>query len=550
MSLMGIYFTRGVTELFQMDIAAYRLTAIAAHQCQRRAASDNAQTPAMNLDATSCTPPPSPRPNRVSDRISSKNNGQRTEYRGSSSPSKRPKRRKVSKDVPLGKSDKISNVTVMDQSSDSEEDSDQSRPGFPTPSLSSFVPTVVDGNTAMIIMTGIMWNCVKRNSLMNKYGRHTKSSYLTTKNEDIIRYVDETASQDYHEAVRIVKRDNAFHMGRTLQHRYKETVYWDIIRKGARLIDPATLPTSKGPLDGFTPAEKVATQQFMDEVGFGVSPENQRLCRTLWKSLYELRQAGICKTLYYRTKEFDNYCQKASKRETEISLVETIKSWDNLFGPHLDQIEARVARFAESSSVHPPKTEGLDFSEDIWNQVPNKWWSAEEAASYQVTDEHKTIFLDITGILLDPLTGGEVNKAIFMSLTRASDGLPSVRPMIPIDKGDILGIFAGMIRFTAKYDPIYGIPGPIETLWLDYSQVTGTLNHMKVSQPGGDSNVQLCWNLIRLSGESRPSLSWIVSVQATKRIMPFEELVREAPRKEQYLLHRSPVHAKRGFTKV
>lgn len=402
----------------------------------------------------------------------------------------------------------------------------------------------------MIIMTGIMWNCLKRNSVMNKYGRHTKSSYLTTKNEEIIRYVDETASQDYHEAVRIVKRDNAFHVGRSLQHRYKETVYWDIILKGARLIDPATLPTSKGPLDGFTPAEKVATQQFMDEVGFGVSPENQRLCRSRWKSLYELRQAGICKILYYRTKEFDNYCQKASKKETEISLVETIKSWDRLFGPHLDQIEVRVESFSKSSSLHEPETELSDFSKDLWNHVPNKWYSPEEAGAYQITDEHKTIFLDTTGNLLDPLTDDDVNKSIFMSLTRLSDRLPSVCPIIPIDKGDILGIFAGMIRFTEKCDPVYGIPGPIENLWLDYSQLTGILNHMKVSPPGGDSNVQLCWQLIRLPGESKPSLSWIVSVRSTKRIMPFEDLVREAPQKEQYLLHRSTIPAKRGFTKA
>lgn len=35
--------------------------------------------------------------------------------------------------------------------------------------------------------------------------------------------------------------------------------------------------------------------------------------------------------------------------------------------------------------------------------------------------------------------------------------------------------------------------GPIRTLWLDYSQVTGTLNQMQVSEPDGNANVCLLW---------------------------------------------------------
>ena len=38
-------------------------------------------------------------------------------------------------------------------------------------------------------------------------------------------------------------------------------------------------------------------------------------------------------------------------------------------------------------------------------------------------------------------------------------------------------------------------------------------------------------------------------VFATRPIMTFEPLIRAAPRKEQYLLHRSSEYAKRGFTK-
>lgn len=44
-------------------------------------------------------------------------------------------------------------------------------------------------------------------------------------------------------------------------------------------------------------------------------------------------------------------------------------------------------------------------------------------------------------------------------------------------------------------------------------------------------------------------MMWRVSVRAVRAINAFEELVRAAPQKEQYLLHQSPAHVQRGFTK-
>ena len=77
--------------------------------------------------------------------------------------------------------------------------------------------------------------------------------------------------------------------------------------------------------------------------------------------------------------------------------------------------------------------------------------------------------------------------------------------------------------------------------------MTGVLNFMKVSSPGGDSNVRLQWELI--DGRSEGHLMWKVSVIALRAIQPFEEIVRAAPQKAQYLLHQSPTCAKRGYTK-
>ena len=59
-----------------------------------------------------------------------------------------------------------------------------------------------------------------------------------------------------------------------MQARYNETAYWEIILKGANLIDPVMLLTAKGPADGFTMAKKVTTKKFMEEAGYGMGAEN------------------------------------------------------------------------------------------------------------------------------------------------------------------------------------------------------------------------------------------------------------------------------------
>lgn len=125
----------------------------------------------------------------------------------------------------------------------------------------------------------------------------------------------------------------------------------------------------------------------------------------------------------------------------------------------------------------------------------------------------------------------------------------TVYPIITVQEGDILRVFAGEIRFSSDCNAVYGVPGPKEKLWLDYSKVTGVINFMKVLAPGGDSNVRLQWNPIDECEEGKAHLKWRVTAVALREIQPFEELVRAAPRKEHYLLHRSPTYAKRGYTK-
>jgi hypothetical protein len=82
-------------------------------------------------------------------------------------------------------------------------------------------------------------------------------------------------------------------VGNDLQSNSDENIYWEIILKGAKLLDPATLPVAKGPWDGFSMAKKTATYDFMNRGGFGTCLENQRQCRGLWKTFFDIRRAGV-----------------------------------------------------------------------------------------------------------------------------------------------------------------------------------------------------------------------------------------------------------------
>jgi hypothetical protein len=421
------------------------------------------------------------------------------------------------------------------------------------PSRLSSMPTLCA--SAMRTIETILMNCVKLNYALAKYGRQKKNVTISTKIEDIRSYVDQITHLKYADAMHIVKKDNAIFASKAMQTRYNETAYWDIIMKGAKLVDPAALPTSMGPLDDFTKAEKHATKEFMLEAGYGTSYANQRRCRRLWRNLFQMRNAGVDRILLYRTKEFDNFCHEYPK-DTEPSLLETIQRWDEIYGPHIKQLESRVTKENEGdyagkswlSQSHVAAR--LNIHETSWNNSGNTWFSSAEETASQSSGPHKVSPDELGGFFGIQAAGGRNrNKSIFVTLLPKDESFLSVCPIIPVQKGDILGVFAGMIRYSENFDPTYGVPGPGDKLWLDYSQVTGTLNLMRVTPPDGDANVSLRWELLEEEGKQESRMMWRVSVRAVRAISAFEELIRAAPQKEQYLLHQSPAHAKSGFTK-
>jgi hypothetical protein len=90
-----------------------------------------------------------------------------------------------------------------------------------------------------------------------------------------------------------------FFASKDMQVLYNKAVYWEIILKGAKLIDPAILPTAKGLLDEFSMAEKKATKKFMDKAGYRIGSENQWLYCNFWKSLSKMHMAKVDKILIY-----------------------------------------------------------------------------------------------------------------------------------------------------------------------------------------------------------------------------------------------------------
>ncbi|KAJ5471915.1 hypothetical protein N7539_008484 [Penicillium diatomitis] len=271
--------------------------------------------------------------------------------------------------------------------------------------------------------------------------------------DKIRKYADEVAEYNYEQAVSIIQRDNALAMGKGVQNRYNETIFWKIILKGAALIDHAKLPPAKGPADGFTMAEKAATKKFMEDAGYGLGAENQRQHRIFWKNLFKMREAGIDKVLYHRTKEFDSYC-KGYPKTSEISLVDAIKRWETQYRPYIEQLETRVLRLGKgdlallSDLDNPQVAERLKVHESSWNNAKNEWAFTSEEERFK----RKGLQTFSTDVICAPLdnqlaseSGGD--KSAFTFLLPKDGSSLFACSIVPVREGDFLGVFAGKIRF-------------------------------------------------------------------------------------------------------
>ena len=376
----------------------------------------------------------------------------------------------------------------------------------------------------------------------------------TTLPLNIRSYTNKIARMDYEAATKAVARRNGIFAAESIQSDNIENIYWQTILKGAAQLDPASLPAAKGPCDDFSVAEKVATNIFMHRVGLGTSASNQRQCRWFWKARYDFHERGVRMITCYRTAEFNRYCREYPRGRSP-SLVDTILSWEAVYGPLVSLLERRAydyrrGDFSGRSHLKAKHVaERLSVLESAWNDGANPWLSNVEESTFGVAETIPvTSSQNLSGLFNDRSNSTAcVNKFLLVSL-QAGDSLPlSVCPIIAVSEGDFLGIFAGTIRYLGDTSLVQRIPGPVKDLFLDYSQVTGTLNQMQVSQDHSRANVKLEWQAVNEQDAAGVCEKWRVLVLATRSIAPFEPLVRVAPSLEQFTLHQSTDRAGKGF---
>ncbi|KAF8846625.1 hypothetical protein BDZ45DRAFT_786549 [Acephala macrosclerotiorum] len=151
----------------------------------------------------------------------------------------------------------------------------------PEPLLSCPLPTMADllnPEHASRVVTSVLLELVNQHDKIGQFSGRTDTVTSTTNTAKIRAFTKELARLEYEAAVYSIKKRNAMHASNGIQIGSDENAYWEIILKGVQVLDFATLPkgSPKGPLDGFSAAEKIATYNFMKHAGFGISPENQR----------------------------------------------------------------------------------------------------------------------------------------------------------------------------------------------------------------------------------------------------------------------------------
>lgn len=451
--------------------------------------------------------------------------------------------------VPEGESSNTSLSGVADASEDTASTYQITQP------LEGGISEILQFEDAVDIMTSVVVSAVKIRIQAGKFGFKQIHIGITTNITKIRKYTEQSLVELLFDvAIEKIAKTGAGCVGIGLQKVWEEAFYWDIIKRYAMTIDP--MPTARGPRDGFTSQEKVATARFIEMVGVGTSDENQRRCRFWWKDLSDMQSAGVVYTLLYRNAKFNKYCKTFPKRNhSSQELIDTIVSWEKVYSSYIKQIELRAfdqARGNYSGKLDLLQTsvaEILSIPESNWDNGSNVWYSDDEEESWKLTSSCTATSTKSTlnRLAEDVYIESGTNKSFFISIRPGIDRPISVFPIVPISPGNLLGIFSGKIRFSEHCNIAQSITGPTPYLWLDYSQVTGTLNQMRVAWPGREANVCLAWEDVNKDVKNGLCEHWRVLVMAIREIMPFEPLIHAASSEEQFALHQSLDYTRKGF---
>jgi hypothetical protein len=352
-------------------------------------------------------------------------------------------------------------------------------------------------------------------------------------------FIDEN---DYENAIKHIERENADDIRTQLRRRWKETYYWPMIQQRAKMIGP--LPNAPGPKTEITPQEKVAAKKLVAAMGYGQSRNNIFKWTSYLKLLSDLRDKGTTSFLLCRTSEFKSYFFQHPKD------LDMLLSWNKVYDFPLRQLRLRV--IAEEANDFSGKS---DIEErwiyDRLHAPQNMCWGDQLCVWEQESTERENFLANHSlrpssaksniHVLRHGIKGQlDRNKAIYISLVpyegksekrtisnkTASTELLAVAPLVAIAPGDFLGIFPGRLRYTDQR-PIRAIGGPVLNLWLDYSEVMGKLNKIKVAKSGEMVNVCLAWEGVNeVKGDKSFCQYLRVLVIATRHIMPFDQLIR------------------------
>ncbi|OBT44249.1 hypothetical protein VE00_05409 [Pseudogymnoascus sp. WSF 3629] len=351
---------------------------------------------------------------------------------------------------------------------------------------------------------------------------------------------------DYENAIKRIEKENADDARTQLRRMWKETYYWPMVQQRAKMIGP--LPNASGPRTEITPHEKLAAKKLVAAMGYGQSRSNIFKWTSYLKLLSDLREKGATSFLLCRTSEFKNYFFQHAK-DLDILL-----SWNKVYDFPLRQLRLRI--IAEEADDFSGKTD----IEERWiyerlHAPQNMCWGDHLCAWDRESRERDEFMANCSlkptstksniHILRHGIKGQlDRNKSIYISLIpykgksdkiafsnkAASADLLGVAPLVAIAPGDFLGIFPGRLRYTDR-KPARAIGGPVLNLWLDYLEVMGKLNKIKVAKDGEVSNVCLAWEGVNEVKGDKSSCQYLrVLVLATRHIMPFDQLIRPVSR--------------------
>jgi hypothetical protein len=277
--------------------------------------------------------------------------------------------------------------------------------------------------------------------------------------------IEFSGERDYEEAMKNIEKDIAVDARTRLRHSWKETYYWPMIQRRAKMH--GTLPKTPGPKTEITPEEKLAAKRLIVAMGHGTSRNSIFKWTSYLKLLSDLRDRGAVAFLLCRTSVFKTYFFQHSK-DLDVMLC-----WNEVYEAPLERLRLRVIAQAgddfsgqsdlENKSARD-RLHGLQHMK--WEDNFSAWRDLSERENFWADHKLNSTSGKSNISILRHNIKGELhrNKSIYIDLVPyegesnrktlskkpASSELLAAAPLVLVAPGDFLGIFPGEVRYTCK----------------------------------------------------------------------------------------------------